>query len=57
MSEKETPDIRLREIYVNLKNYDFDINGSYKMEQAEANKFIECFEEMEENNNLYKEKS
>ena len=41
-------DIRIREIYVNLKNYDFDVCGSYKMDASEAKKFVEWFEEMEE---------
>lgn len=48
MDEKESIDLRLREIYVNLKNYDFDVHGSYKLDRNEANKFISWFEEMEE---------
>ena len=29
-------DIRLKEIYVNLKNHDFDVLGRYKMDKNEA---------------------
>lgn len=47
MNEKEAIDLRVREIYVNLKNYDFEVHGSYKMDKSEASKFISWFEEME----------
>lgn len=37
-------DIGLQEIYVNLKNFDFDILGNYKMDQREAQKIIDYVE-------------
>ena len=37
-------DIRLKEIYVNLKNHDFDVLGRYKMDKNEANKFIDTYD-------------
>lgn len=40
-------DLRLKEIYVNLKNFDFEVFGSYKMDKNEADKFMRCVEEME----------
>lgn len=33
-------DLRLKEFYVNLKNYDFDVHGSYKIDENEAKKLI-----------------
>lgn len=47
MGNSAVSDIRIREIYVNLKNYSFDVLGGYKMDEKEAQKFIEWFEEME----------
>lgn len=38
-------DIRIKEVINNLKNYDFDILGNYKMDGAEAKKLIEAIEE------------
>ena len=40
-------DIRLKEILCNLKNYDFDILGNYKMDKKEAQKLIDTLEELE----------
>lgn len=36
-------DLRLTEIYVNLKNHDFESCGNYKMDEKEAEKFIEVY--------------
>lgn len=33
--------LKLKEVYVNLKNYDFDALGNYKMDQREAQKIID----------------
>lgn len=44
-------DIGLQEIYVNLKNYDFDILGNYKMDQKEAQKIIDYVENLKEAEN------
>ena len=38
-------DIRLIEVYNNLKNFDFDILGNYKMDKNEAKKIIDYVEE------------
>ena len=48
-------DIGLIEVYNNLKNYDWDILGNYKMDHKEALKIIDYVEkqkgaENEENN-------
>ena len=40
-------DIRLKEVLCNLKNYDFDILGNYKMDKKEAQKLIDALEELE----------
>ena len=40
-------DIRLKEVLCNLKNYDFDILGSYKIDNNEAQKLIDALEELE----------
>ena len=39
-------DIRLKEVLVNLKNYDYDIHGPYQMDETEARKLIETLEEI-----------
>jgi hypothetical protein len=39
-------DIGLTEIYVNLKNHDFDTCGSYKMDKKEAEKFVRVYKEI-----------
>lgn len=39
-------DIGLTEIYVNLKNYDFDTCGNYKMDKKEAEKFVRVYKEI-----------
>lgn len=39
-------DIGLTEIYVNLKNHDFDTCGNYKMEKKEAEKFVRVYKEI-----------
>lgn len=39
-------DIGLQEVYVNLKNYDFDVLGSYKMDPKEAQKIIDYVERL-----------
>jgi len=39
-------DIGLQEVYVNLKNYDFDVLGSYKMDSKEAQKIIDYVERL-----------
>ena len=36
-------DLRLTEIYVNLKNHDFESCGNYKIDEKEAEKFIEVY--------------
>ena len=40
-------DIRLKEVLCNLKNYDFDILGSYKLDKNEAQKLIDVLEDIE----------
>lgn len=40
-------DIRLKEVLTNLRNYDFDILGNYKMDKSEANKMIRALEYLE----------
>lgn len=42
------PDVELlaKEVLVNLKNYDFDIFGYYKMDHKEADKLIYVLETM-----------
>ena len=49
-------DLRIQEIYVNLKNFDFDILGNYKMDKSEAQKLIDYVEDIKgaenENNRL-----
>lgn len=40
-------DLRLKEIYSNLKNYDWNIFPSYKMDKVEARKYCEAIEDME----------
>lgn len=39
-------DIGLTEIYVNLKNHDFDTCGNYKMDRKEAEKFVRVYKEI-----------
>jgi hypothetical protein len=39
-------DIELTEIYVNLKNHDFDTCGNYKMDKKEAEKFVRVYKEI-----------
>jgi hypothetical protein len=39
-------DIELTEIYVNLKNHDFDTCGNYKMDRKEAEKFVRVYKEI-----------
>ncbi len=39
-------DIGLIEVYNNLKNYDFDILGNYKMDKREAQKLIDYVERL-----------
>lgn len=46
MKNNAETDMRIKEIYVNLKNFNFDIFSCYKMNEKEAEKFIEWFEEM-----------
>ena len=45
MLDKETY-LAMKEVYVNLKNYDFDTFGNYKMDINEAKKFIQTFEKL-----------
>ena len=40
-------DIKLKEVLCNLKNYDFDILGSYKIDKNEAQKLIDALEDIE----------
>jgi hypothetical protein len=40
-------DIRLIEFYKNLKNWDFDISSSYKVDENEADKIIKAIEDMQ----------
>ena len=35
--------IGLTEVYVNIKNYDFDVHGKYTMDLKEASKFLYAF--------------
>lgn len=37
-------DIEAKEVLVNLKNYDFDALGNYKMDKREAEKLIRVLE-------------
>jgi hypothetical protein len=39
-------DIELTEIYVNLKNHNFDTCGNYKMDRKEAEKFVRVYKEI-----------
>jgi hypothetical protein len=39
-------DIELTEIYVNLKNHDFDTCGNYKMDRKEAEKFVRVYKQI-----------
>ena len=39
-------DIGLTEIYVNIKNHDFDTCGNYKMDKKEAEKFVRVYKEI-----------
>jgi hypothetical protein len=39
-------DIELTEIYVNLKNHDFDTCGNYKMDKKEAEKFVRVYKQI-----------
>jgi hypothetical protein len=39
-------DIGLTEIYVNLKNHDFDTCGNYKMDKKEAEKFMRVYKQI-----------
>lgn len=41
-------DIRLIEFYNNLKNWDFDILSSYKVDVNEATKIMQAIEAMQE---------
>jgi hypothetical protein len=43
---KAINDIELTEIYVNLKNHDFDTCGNYKMDKKEAEKFVRVYKEI-----------
>ena len=36
--------LELIEVYNNLKNYDFEVNGNYKMDESEAKKIIKYVE-------------
>ena len=42
--EEMDVDLRLKEVYVNLKNFDFELHGNYKMDQQEAQKIIDYVE-------------
>lgn len=44
-------DIRLKEIYVNLKNHEFELLGDYKVDENEAKKFMDAVEDMMEGEN------
>lgn len=39
--------IELKEVYINLKNHDFDPLGDYKIGENEAKKLMEAIEEVE----------
>lgn len=39
-------DMRIRELYVNLKNYDFDIMGTYNIDQNGAEKILGLLRDM-----------
>jgi len=39
--------IELKEIYVNLKNHEFDLLGDYKIDENEAKKLMKAIEEVE----------
>lgn len=39
-------DMRLRELYVNLKNYDFDIMGTYNIDKNGAEKILGLLRDM-----------
>lgn len=40
--------IELKEFYVNLKNWNFDVEPKYKVNETEAKKFIVAFERLKE---------
>ena len=37
-------DIRIKEVMCNLKNYDFDVLGAYRMDKREAQKLLDVLE-------------
>lgn len=39
-------DMRIKELYVNLKNYDFDIMGTYSIDQNGAEKLLGLLRDM-----------
>lgn len=39
-------DIELTEIYVNIKNHDFESCGNYRMDKKEAEKFVRVYKEI-----------
>ena len=41
-------DIRLTEFYNNLKNFDFDVHGYYKVDISEAKKIMAALDELKE---------
>lgn len=47
-AHKMLTDIRFRELKSNLKNHDFDVNGSYKLDELEAKKILSFIDEMQE---------
>lgn len=40
--------IELREFYVNIKNWNFDVEPKYKVDENEAQKIIKAIERMKE---------
>lgn len=47
--------IELKEVYVNLKNHEFDLLGDYKIDENEAKKLMKAIEEVMGENERRKE--
>lgn len=41
-------DVRLKEVVANIQSWDFEVLGKYKMDKQEADKFLECIKEADE---------
>lgn len=49
-------DLRVKEVICNLKNYNFDVNGTYRMDEMEAKKLLDGLEASNfSENNIFQE--